>query len=569
MQNPVIENISPAAAGNYQVEINSPACGNITITTFVVIRDGFGEVALSNNGPLCEGQTLALTATSVAGASYAWSGPRGFSASGASVSRANVVLADSGVYSVTVTIPGCSSANYTTKVAIRGGSNIQSVSQPQNQTLCRGEETSFDIFFTGTGPWLLTYTENGVAQVSQEATVSPYRLTVRPNGVGERTYVFGCNNITRNITVRPAVALALVENAAAGCGSTGSLRVAASGGTGDYTYTLTPGNVVNTTGSFTSLAAGVYTVTARDEAGCSSSQTYTVVGQVAAPAPIVSNVTTSSVSVSWSLVSGAVSYTLQYRAAGSGANFNALTGVTGNTATVTGLSGNTSYELRVIALCQSGVNSEPSESVIATTLRPQAPEGCVTPGLLPVNVESNTSARIRWLPNQSGATCYVIAYGPASQDPATWQQFLVTHPFSEVLLTGLTPGVRYGIRIRTNCTLCSIRSGEFTPFSSISEFTMPGAKAGSINAREELALEIYPNPTQGAFAIRYETESLLPARVSIRNLAGQVIYETTLTPSGQGSGLETIDLQGTPAGVYLVEFTQGQERIQTKLMLQP
>jgi hypothetical protein len=569
LQNPVIENVTLEAVGNYLVEINSPACGNVVISTLVVIREGLGEVSVSNNGPLCQGQALALTAPDIIGAQYRWRGPNGFNATGASVSRPSVAFADAGVYTVTIDVPGCTSAAYTTEVAIRNGSNVESVSQPQAATLCQGEETTFDISFSGTGPWLLTYAESGVGQISQQVTVSPFRLTVRPNGLGERIYAFGCNGITRSITVKPGITQTLVESANAGCSNTGGLLIGASGGVGNYTFTLAPGNITNTTGNFRSLAAGVYTVTVRDAEGCSSVQMYTVRGQVDAPAPIITNVTASGVSLSWNLVSGAASYTVEYRVAGSNATFNALTGIASNTATVTGLNSNTTYEFRVTALCQNGANSEPSESVIATTLRSQTPQGCVTPNLLPISIENNTSARIQWTVNQSGAVCYVIAYGPAAQDPATWQQFLVTHPFSEVLLTGLTPGVRYGIRIRTNCTLCSTRSGDFTPFSAIQEFTMPGAKAASINTREELAVEIYPNPTQGVFSVRYESESALPAQVTIRDIAGRVVYERMFTPSGLGGSLETIDLFGAPAGIYLVEVIQGRQRVQTKLTLQP
>ena len=47
-----------------------------------------------------------------------------------------------------------------------------------------------------------------------------------------------------------------------------SITVSASGGTGTLTYTLNPGAVSNTTGDFTNLGPGSYTVTVTDDNGC-------------------------------------------------------------------------------------------------------------------------------------------------------------------------------------------------------------------------------------------------------------------------------------------------------------
>lgn len=50
--------------------------------------------------------------------------------------------------------------------------------------------------------------------------------------------------------------------------ATGEIEVAASGGTGSLSYTLTPGDVENSTGTFGSLAAGNYSVAIRDANSC-------------------------------------------------------------------------------------------------------------------------------------------------------------------------------------------------------------------------------------------------------------------------------------------------------------
>ncbi|HEY0059765.1 MAG TPA: LamG-like jellyroll fold domain-containing protein, partial [Flavisolibacter sp.] len=78
------------------------------ITTIYNSPDGAG-----NNGPVCVGSTLSLTATTVTGATYSWTGPNGFTSS-----LQNPTLtygtANAGVYTLQVTASGCTSTAYTT-----------------------------------------------------------------------------------------------------------------------------------------------------------------------------------------------------------------------------------------------------------------------------------------------------------------------------------------------------------------------------------------------------------------------------------------------------------------------
>jgi gliding motility-associated-like protein len=68
--------------------------------------------------------------------------------------------------------------------------------------------------------------------------------------------------------------------------STGSLSVAPTGGTGPFTYTLTAPTQTNATGNFTGLVAGTYSVTVRDNFGC----TATVTAVIAQPTTLTGTV---------------------------------------------------------------------------------------------------------------------------------------------------------------------------------------------------------------------------------------------------------------------------------------
>ncbi|MBK8328529.1 MAG: gliding motility-associated C-terminal domain-containing protein [Bacteroidetes bacterium] len=95
----------------------------------------------------------------------------------------------------------------------------------------------------------------------------------------------GCSvTSTVTITQPPVLNYITSTSTAAICNgaNTGSITVAAIGGNGLLTYTLNPGNVVNNTGLFPNLAAGIYTVTTTDANNC----TLTTTINVTQPIPI-------------------------------------------------------------------------------------------------------------------------------------------------------------------------------------------------------------------------------------------------------------------------------------------
>jgi hypothetical protein len=73
-----------------------------------------------SNSPACAGGTLQLTAASIAGAAYSWTGPNGFTASVQNPTLSGITAAAAGTYSVTVTMGGCSSPPSTVDVTVLG-----------------------------------------------------------------------------------------------------------------------------------------------------------------------------------------------------------------------------------------------------------------------------------------------------------------------------------------------------------------------------------------------------------------------------------------------------------------
>ena len=75
-------------------------------------------VLASSNSPVNPGQTLQLTAATVAGATYSWTGPNGFVSTDQNPSIPTVTTVAAGTYSLTISINGCIAAPIQTVVVV-------------------------------------------------------------------------------------------------------------------------------------------------------------------------------------------------------------------------------------------------------------------------------------------------------------------------------------------------------------------------------------------------------------------------------------------------------------------
>lgn len=91
---------------------------------------------ISNNGPLCSGDTLILDVQNApAGGTFSWSGPNGFSSTLQTVTIVNFTAAQAGVYNCVVTDSSGVNTNLTTTVVINPQPAIFADTTACNQTL--------------------------------------------------------------------------------------------------------------------------------------------------------------------------------------------------------------------------------------------------------------------------------------------------------------------------------------------------------------------------------------------------------------------------------------------------
>jgi hypothetical protein len=116
-----INPVSSGDAGSYDIVVTDGFGQNVTSNTATLtVKATPPPPTAGNNGPISAGQTLQLTASTVGGATYSWTGPNGFSSSQQNPTIAEATPAASGVYSVSVTVNGCTSTAATTAVSVVG-----------------------------------------------------------------------------------------------------------------------------------------------------------------------------------------------------------------------------------------------------------------------------------------------------------------------------------------------------------------------------------------------------------------------------------------------------------------
>ncbi len=115
-QNPVISKITLASAGVYSVTVTVNGCSSLAASKniFPVIA----APTAASNAPVCEGGRVNLTASNLAGASYQWTGPGGFSSSLQNPAILSSQQSHAGTYYVTASLAGCPGLTDSVKVSI-------------------------------------------------------------------------------------------------------------------------------------------------------------------------------------------------------------------------------------------------------------------------------------------------------------------------------------------------------------------------------------------------------------------------------------------------------------------
>jgi hypothetical protein len=180
----------------------------------------------------------------------------------------------------------------------------------------------------------------------------------------------------------------------------------------------------------------------------------------ASPAGLgASSITTTTATVSWSAISGAASYAVDYKASTATTWISAATATTATSVALSGLTAGTTYDYRVRTNCTSGTSAYAVSQFITTGGTCNAPAGLTSSSV------TATAASVSWTA-VSGAASYDVDYKLNSS--STWITAAVATSSTSVSLSGLTSASLYDWRVRTNCASGSsaFTTAQFTTLTS-------------------------------------------------------------------------------------------------------
>lgn len=293
-QNPMLNNVTLSNAGMYYVDISSGSSVEHDSTLVEIFSAPPPSVA-SNNGPVCEGGMLSLSAAAVPNANYHWTGPNGFESfvQNPVVSNAATSL-QAGVYTLVTEnqICNCPSSPSFTNVVVNTTTSPVATS---NGPVCEGEMLTLNATsipgatYQWTGP-------NGFSSTLQNPVVSSQATVAMSGQYAVAAIMNGCESTPSSVvvTVNPIPTAPLAGYNSPVCeGYILSLTATYVAG-GIYNWTG-PNGYISTiqspvvTSNATTANSGLYEVTVTLGGCTSEAGSVSVVVEPAPETPVASN----------------------------------------------------------------------------------------------------------------------------------------------------------------------------------------------------------------------------------------------------------------------------------------
>lgn len=244
--------------------VGSPATSN----AIVIVVNPIPTVTASNNGPLCVTEQLNLSATTIAGAIYSWTGPQSFASASQNPSIASTSLSNAGTYTVSVNLNGCTSTASTSVVISTGTAATINPVGP----FCVNSGIVTLTASAGNGVW----SGPGITNVST-GTFNPALATIGANTISYTTPGACGGTSTTTIVVLPIPTVSIAANVTSGCSP---LQVTFTDNSVPASSTVLwdfgNGVASSTSSSAIYTSSGCYdvTLTSTNAGGCSNVQTF-------------------------------------------------------------------------------------------------------------------------------------------------------------------------------------------------------------------------------------------------------------------------------------------------------
>jgi hypothetical protein len=428
------------------------------------------------------------------------------------------------------------------------------------------------------------------------------------------TYQWQVQSVCSGGTSTYATAVTFTTTAATNCGTPANLTSTATTNTATLNWTAVTGatsyniqyktnaaSVWNTTTSTTNskslsglLAATTYQwkVQSVCSAGTGTYSTTATFTTLAASScgipvnPVSTAITASSATLSWTVVSGATSYNVQYKTS------SASTWTTVSTSTMSytlsGLTASTVYQWQVRSICSAGTGSWSALASFTT-----AATGCTD------NYESNNSYTVAsTIPTNTTISALI-----GSTTDSDWFRFTTTSPNTKIKITLSNLPADYDVRLYSSglSYLAVSQNGGTTSETIIYNATVGASyyirvygysgafsatqcynlrvSTSSLNFKlsgepEETEipqaineLKLYPNPVRDNVSISFNSPVDQSATLRVFDLMGKTLFIVPVELN-MGDNKFSYDLSNVPQGIYFAELQNGSEKIITKFIVE-
>jgi (2Fe-2S) ferredoxin len=551
------QSITAFAAGSYSVTVSANGCSSTSAAQAVVVNPlPSSAVSVSGSLTFCQGSSVTLSAP--AGYSYLWS-------NGATTQ--SITASTAGSYSVTVSANGCSSTSSAQAVTVNP-LPPSTVTASGPLTLCQGGS----VTLSAPAGYSYLWSNGSTAQNIVVSASGQYSVTVSANGCSSTSAALA-------VTVNPNPPANVVASGPLTFCQGGSVALVAPSG---YAYVWSNGA---TTQTINAVASGSYTVTVYGN-GCSATSapiqvsvlpnpsaavtasgplTFCQGGSVTLVAPAGATYLWSNGAVTQSITattSGAYSVVVSSNGCSTGSSVQQVTVLPTPPATVTA-SGALTFCVGGSVVLTAPAGYSYSWNTGATTASITAS----TSGTYSVVVSDGTCSAtssgtaVSAVPNNLNPQVFGVAQAPINTVQNYFTSQNLGNGYTWVVSGGSvvsgqgTNAVTVFLGTAGNVKVAVVETNGFCNQSDT--LTVKVSGLGS-DEGERPQMRLYPNPSNGNFTV----ETPLPgAALSLFDLLGRRIHHEVMTS-------DRLELDGIPAGVYVVRAEQGGTVWEERLVVQ-
>lgn len=438
----------------------------------------------------------------------------------------------------------------------------------------------------GTGSWINNSVNAPATSLSISGLIpaSNYEWQIQTNCTGGQSAY--SNSVLFTTLASPCNTPA---NMSAGSVTTNSATLSWSAVTGAVSYNVhyrisgtgiwTPANTSNTSYNASGLTASsvyewqVQTVCQSDTSSYSSLATFTT-SPCAIPGGLSStNITSTSADLSWSAVSYATGYIVQWRVTGAGIWNNSS--ASANSYSLINLTANTTYEWQVQTICPGGNSAYSSIAAFTTSTAGctdiyETNETVASAKIIAVNadifglitpstdvdwyrfttVKPNTNLMITLTNLPADYDVKLFATNGTSNLGTSQNRGLLNETIKRASNSNATYYLKvYPWQGANNANLCYTLKVNVasTPFPS------PRYAGGNGSESSDNSVILYPNPASELFNINFNSFEIAAGHIFIYNSIGQRVYTSALLVA-EGFNSFTVNSSPFPKGIYIFEL---------------